>query len=189
MFSALGNILVNKPRQAETTDTRQGIRRHDPEHERKKNKKRDSDGPVGFDEDDSAIVSVAALRVFLENFLKSTENAAPAESKKEENSSETIPYAQDAAAEPARPSGQAAHAAHAYQHSARTGENTYSAADGQASETVAQSLGLSSAEVRTIHTLLEDLKNISDRKIEYLHIERSESFLQSLVEAVKKINA
>ena len=48
-------------------------------------------------------------------------------------------------------------------------------------------LDLSAADIRTIHTLIEDLKNLNDAGVEILHIERAASFLESLVTAVNKI--
>ena len=70
MFSTIGRIFSNQPpRQAENTDTRQDIQRHDPDFERRR-KKRQSEKEEPFPED-GATVSVEALRIFLENFLKS----------------------------------------------------------------------------------------------------------------------
>jgi hypothetical protein len=71
MFSNFGNIFITRPRHAESTDTRLGIRRHDPEQEGRKKKDGERENEAIFDTDDSATVTVEALRIFLENFLKS----------------------------------------------------------------------------------------------------------------------
>ena len=195
MFSNFSNIIGHKPRQAETTDTRLGIKRHDPDQQPRKKKKRSDKNPIGFDEDDSAMVSIEALRLFLQNFLKSNETDTPeqkTESQNAETATEQKASMSTAADQPQTSDsprdGQAAQAASAYQHSAETSpKSTFSAADGSDTETIAQSLGLGSDEIRTIHSLLDDLKILSDRKVEYLRIERSDSFLHSLVNAVAKI--
>jgi len=44
MFSNIGGIFTQKPREAENTDTRLGIRRQEPEQEGRK-KKKDEGGP------------------------------------------------------------------------------------------------------------------------------------------------
>ena len=183
MFSNFGNINIQKPRQAETTDTRQGIRRHDPDQQQRKKKKSDSDNPIGFDEDDIATVSIEALQLFLQNFLKSTEVKADKPTTQNSEPPEAREFSAPQAPKPV--SGVAAHAAHVYQHSAQAVRgNAFGAQNALETTTVAQSLGLDAAEVRTIHALLAALKTLSTRKVEYLRIERSDSFLHSLEKAV-----
>ncbi len=182
MFSAIGNVFAPKPRHAETTDTRQEIQRHDPDYERRKGKKRDDDAPFGFDEDDSALVTVSALQVFLENFLKSQMETTSNSSTPEDTPAVFTAPTNEA---PAAPTGRAAMAASAYQHGA---EATQSAPPRmQTGDMNANPLGLKTQDLRLIHGLLRDLKILAERRIEYLQIERSESFLQSLVDAVEKI--
>jgi hypothetical protein len=178
MFSSFGNIFITKPRQAENADTRLGIRHHEPDQERRK--KEEKSEPVSvFDTDDSATVTVDALRAFLENFLKSMtaekkdggKFVAPEQPQAPQNSA------------PAHHDGAAARAAGAYQHVAKKVDRTQTPevpADADATPL------LGAADIRTIYKLIEDLKPLSERGIEYLTIERSDSFLNSLVAAVEK---
>lgn len=192
MFSALGNIFSPKPRQAENTDTHLGIRRHDPDQEQRR-KKKESDDQDLFVNEDNATVSVSALSSFLANFLKSlpAENASKAPAQKTDSSEqESIEISDEAERTPEkRPAtGEGAQAMSAYQSAS---QSTVEPAGFSTEDTrqAAESLGLHASEVRTIHQLLDDLKILSERGIENLVIERSSSFLQSLVNAVEKAKA
>jgi len=187
MFTSLNNILgLNQPRHAEQNDTRQDIQRHDPEYERRRRKRRDAEEDL-FAGDDGATVSVQALTLFLNKFLKELSDkpkqgfnatSAPKEEKPQTAEENTPPT-----------SGPAAQAASAYQHSAESQQQT--SILGDINENNADLISLNGSEVRIIHSLLKDLKLLSDKHIEYIHIERASSFLQSLVtavDAVKKSN-
>ncbi len=202
MFSGITNIFKVPPRQAENTDTRQEIRRHEPEYEQRKQGKRKKTPEELFSQSGSATVSVDALHVFLENFLKSqnavadrdfaTASAAPEAAKPEESGDPGFvaglfkpPQAEEE--NPSAVSGAAAHAAQAYQSMARNAEDRnreHLLADASLED--GPEIVLSSSDVRVIHRLLGDLKQLEARDIHFLHIERSESFLDSLVEAVDK---
>lgn len=191
MFSSIGQIFQVQPRQAENSDTRQHIQRHDPDFERKKNKKQEEKEEL-FPED-GATVSVQALRIFLENFLKSlSEGKDKPQSAAQPNNQEQgrFSWDEDEPAQPAqtpRPvSGQAAHAAGAYQSMARVQQKT-SLLEGGEGINEAPLIKLEASEVRTIHQILEDLKDVEAKKIEYIRIERGESFLKSIAAAVEKI--
>lgn len=195
MFSSIGQIFKVQPRQAENSDTRQHIQRHDPDFERKKNKKQEEKEEL-FPEE-GAVVSVEALRIFLENFLKSlTEetNTAQTASQPHETDKAQAEFAWDEPAQspssrPARPkpiSGEAAHAVGAYQSMARVQQRT-SLLEGDAAIAGAPPIKLEASEVRTIHQILEDLKDVEAKKIEYIRIERGETFLKSIAVAVEKI--
>jgi len=195
MFNAIiGNIFSTAPRQAEHTDTRQGIQRHDPDYERPrkdKNPKEEDD----FTQD-GAIVSVSALLVFLENFIKNGADENVQRSTKSDNLNPTV---QSTALdfkiqteldlgknENKTKSGAAAYAASSYQNAAHTNEK--SAVLLETTDTAGgPSLDLSAADIRTIHALIEDLKTLNAANIEYLKIERAASFLESLINAVNKI--
>lgn len=190
MFSALGSIFSIKPRQAEQTDTRQALQRHDPDYEQNRKKKESS--PDQDLNDDGASVSVEALRIFLENFVRNgaedeKNHAAPAEE-------DTFPEPQDykiqqnmdlqeADRNETKP-GQAAMVASVYESTAQTKDNTtlFETTD----QAQGPALDLQAADIRTIHILIEDLKTLAQENIEYLHIERAETFLDSLVNAVHK---
>jgi hypothetical protein len=189
MFSALGSLFITRPREAESADARLEIRRHDPEHERRKPKKHDRNEAQIFGDDDIATVSVAALSVFLSNFL----DQAIAQHNTAEASGERIDVPNTAATpqteRPERPgprparSEQAARAMNAY---GTTAHATEKAAAQQPPHQTNSESALSAEDTRTIHVLLRDLQILSENKIEFLTIERSGSFLQSLVHAVEK---
>ena len=186
MFTTLNNILgTGQPRHAEQNDTRQDIQRHDPEYERRKRKKQNAEGdPLNSEE--GATVSIEALQLFLNKFLKELSekpkqgfNAQSQADTQKNNENQAIKKQEQRAQNPA------AHAANAYQHMAERGQRT--SILGDINENNADLISLDAAEVRTIHALLADLKLLSDKNIEYLHIERAESFLQSLVKAVETV--
>ena len=180
MFSNLANIASNKPRHAEDADARLDIRRHDPEQEQGSKRGKDGDKESGFDTYDNAVISVASLRVFLENFLQSlttpTKNAEINLSAQgfntEEHNNDSTPRAVDA---------QASRVASVYQTGAKTAPRT----PVQVSTPDQEPL-LENEEVRKIHGLLRDTAVLLSRGIEFVTIERDETFLDSLAAAVKK---
>lgn len=187
MFYTLGNILSPKARHAEGTDTRQEIRRQDPDEQRRSNQDHE-DEPELFSSEDDTIVSIIDLRAFLENFLKSLPSEKTdeekAESKQKEMAEDALKIGHDFNKK--RPiTGNMVHAMGAYQSAAKSGAETKRLSTDD-TKRAAENLGLEASEVRTIHTLIEDLKVLSDRNIDDLTIERSTSFLQSLVNAVAK---
>ena len=186
MFSSINNIFGTKPHHAEQNDTRQDIQRHDPDFERRRKKKNEAKDELL--QEDGATVSVDALIIFLNKFLKELSekqpkkgfNATSGTSPKPDNTAETTPSNTSA-----HKSGKAAQAASAYQHMAESQhQNTLL---GDVNENNADLISLDAAEIRTIHTLLEDLKLLDEKNIEFIHIDRAESFLQSLVNAVEKV--
>lgn len=185
MFSALGQIILGRPREAESTDARLGIRRHDPDQERRRKKEGEADGPSAFDTDDSATVSVEALRLFLENFLASLQTGAVEDAPQMASAEIEMPPApqRNAPRENSPVAGQAAQAASAYQSSARATEKNADAPSAGAMPAIK----LEAHEVRSIHSLLDDLTEISGHGVEFLTIGRSDTFLHSLEEAVQKI--
>lgn len=193
MLYALGNIFSSKPRHAEQTDTRQAIKRHDPDFEREDDEQdREDQGDL---QEDSATVSVDALRIFLVNFAregaeneaqksKASKMDAPHDLKTQDNAQaaafENTDTPADNCASPQ--AAQAAHkAASAYQSVSEVNKKTVLL---ETTDNVSgPSLDLSAADMRTVYILIEDLKTLSEARIEYLQIERAASFLDSLVAA------
>lgn len=183
MFGPINNILKGQPRQAESNDTRQEIQRHDPDFERRRRKKQTPEEEL-FGAEDGATVAVQALQLFLNKFLKELSekpkqgfNAATTQEKTQDIQNDT--------AEQKPVTSPAAQAANAYQTMAQSGQRT--SILGDINENNADLISLDASEVRIIHTLLDDLKLLSDKNIEYIHIERASSFLQSLVNAVETV--
>jgi hypothetical protein len=192
MFSGIGQIL-NVPRLAEHADTRQELQHHDPEYQRRKrdSSKNHSEGA----QDEDTTVSVEALSIFLQNFLKTTGNQRKRETKtfngedRRQSDEQLTPPPEtqremNLGEDTRKRSAQAARAAYAYQTMAHSNKKerilleTTDQGDGPEFE-------LNASDVRTIHLLLEDLRTLKDRNIEYLIIGKADTFLQSLVTSVQ----
>lgn len=183
MFYSIGNIFTREPRQAEQTDTRQAIQRHDPDFERPSQQQRE-DTAEEFGED-VAFVSVEALSIFLKNFIKEqTEQDVREQPLAETSAAEDAAMPSPSPANtPRETNSAAAHAASAYQTTSQVQKQekvlieTTDAVQGP-------SFDLSSEDVRAINVLLDDLKDLQNARIETLRIERATSFLSSLQTAV-----
>lgn len=177
MFSNIPNLYTVRPREAERSDARLDIRRHDPDQEKRKGHDHEKESGPLFNEDDDAVVSIEALRVFLKTFLGSLEDKAAAQSFSRPQENPDV--ADDKPAQ-----GNAMMAASAYAHASET------KAHGRTPETStpapAQTAKLPAEEIRIIHRLLENLQALSGRGVESLRIDRGESFLLSLVAASEK---
>jgi hypothetical protein len=185
MFSGFGNIFAMKPRRTESTDTRLGIRHHDPDQGSHGKRNRKTEPRPGFETDDSTTITVEALRIFLENFLRVIENEKDAARPKNLNSNIAVLYPvenRNSSSITSRDS-QAARAVNAYQHTAHNTAQKIPAAPDPAEE--APSL-LTAPDIDTIHKLIKDLGPLTTRGIEYITIERSDTFLGSLAAAVEK---
>ena len=183
MFTSLNNILgLNQPRHAEQNDTRQEIQRHDPDYERRRRKKQKAEDDL-FAGEDGATVSVEALTLFLNKFLKEL-----SDKPKQGFNATSLPEKEDIQSPKDNQrlsSGPAAQAANAYAHMAKS--NQQKSILGDINESNADLISLDGSEVRIIHGLLKDLKLLSEKNVEYIHIERASSFLQSLVNAVETV--
>ncbi len=190
MYTNIGHLFTSTPYRAEQSDTRQEIRRHDPEHERRRGKDQGDRQKSESDTEDHADVSVGALKAFLEGFVKSmnkVENPSSGSDDKQNEATKSDPNHDQAARTSApmtrqRKSPQAAHAASIYQ---RTAQKTSGNAPYKNTSSSAASMGLEAADIRTIHLLIEQLGELSKRNVQNLRIERSDSFLNSLLNAVK----
>lgn len=178
MFSSFSNIFFNKPRETESTDARLGIRQHEIDKDGGRKKEKEDTDQLHFNTEDSATVTVEALRVFLENFLKSLEQQ---DKNKPQTTAISTPDKSPAV------TGESARAAGAYQNAARTSPATTEIQQQPAEEIVVTPIeSLPSEDIRKIHALLANLTILVEKKIEYITIERSDSFLNSLTEAVEK---
>ncbi len=188
MYSHLDPIFRTQLRLAETLDTRQGLRRNKETEERGR---RDQRQERPDDDDlwqDRTAVSTAALKQFLEQLARQQEQAAgtsdkdvqedvqpPAPIKTEE------PQHGDSATAPG-----AARAAQAYQ---RTYRATHQDEAPPLNSDAVPTLQLSPEELRVISRLVRDIDTLIRAGITDLRIDKSENFLQSLVEAVAREKA
>jgi hypothetical protein len=197
MFSNIGNIFAgSEPRRTENTDTRQAIQRHDPDFERRRPKK-DSQNHDHAEEEDIATVSVESLHLFLDNLLRA-QNAPGMDEGLKTREGELLPENPSPQAEPnsaersrhTPPIGPAAHAAQAYaqqaHHQGQSWEEISSHPHTPPPSGQENAPLLNTEQIRTIHTLLDDLRILSERKVAHIRIERGESFLDSLAAAIVK---
>jgi len=165
MFSRLDSFFVSTMRHAESADARMGIKRDEERNQgRRQNQEKEKEEDPRWE--DTTIVSVTALKAFLESLTADQGS---------QNSASSVPVA----APPVAPQPQAAAAVKAYQTTAGTKTQPQPSSSG--SKPV-----LTPEESATIARLLGDLKLLADRRVENLTILRSESFLQSLVDAATR---
>jgi len=179
MVSTFGNISLSTRRLAENADARLEIRRHDPDQQGNSRQKDEEDPKAAFDTYDNTVISIDSLRIFLENFLKSLYQKPEAVQNTAEISIET--GISESAGKPV--SAQASRAAGLYQSAARTVRTPVLSTP--TAPTPAES-GVGNDEIRTIHRLLGEIAILQARKIEYVTIERGETFLGSLAAAIAK---
>lgn len=181
MDSKLDPIFKTRFLQTEPLDTRQAIRRHDdPAYSGGRHHKSWKEEEQDLWEDQTT-VSVQSLKQFLAQLIAPATNAggddqqpAPAPGARERlDNGDTTPETR-----------KAAQAARAYERTYRATHKNEAAASLPAQALPA--ITLSPEEIRIIHKLIDDLEALSGRKVETLIILKSESFLQSLVEAVRR---
>ncbi len=182
MFSNLGPLFKAEFRQAEHTDTRQAIRREEKEHRRKDDESNRQDQDDTFWEDSTA-VSVDALRTFLINFLKGTTLTDKIRQKTE--GSENIDIRTPEQRLPANT--HTARALGAYQSMAEKLGQSEPSPPAEDPALISEADLVQSDEVRLMHRLITDLETLSNQGVETLTIERADSFLQSLENAVNLV--
>lgn len=177
MNSKLDSLFRTTFQPAQQTDTWQGIRREESHHDKQKKHqhKQEQDDEFGADK---ATLSVQALHEFLKNILTQAGEKMPAQLAhilpEEEMDGEPRPYNEASA-----------HAARAYQNTARhtPGQridfSERPAASTQQEATV-PAIVLSADELRTIHKLIEDIEDLGQRGIGIIPLIPADNFLQSL---------
>lgn len=184
MFSQLGPLFKTMLRQAEKPDARMEIRRD----EKRENGR-------GFDEpqeesagpnlwEDSASVSVAALRSFLGEFLKSRGKGESVTAAPPHPDPFNAPYTPP----PLMPATSiAARAMKAYGAHTPPPVPPPEPPPPQPEPAPANSLSdlLQVDEIRTIHALIAGLNELEKKGVQTLTIEKAETFLQSLVHAIE----
>ena len=183
MYSRLDPVFqAALPRQTESTDTRQGIRHEEKTDDRGRKDKghKDEESPDIWE--DSTIVSVRALDAFLAGLVATAAQNEKANSAEVQISRKP---AETAAAPPAhenKPVTEAARAAKAYKSMYYTGQKEHQPPL-PAPPAGDSSVKLSAEEMRVLHKLMADINILAARGIETLQIRKSDSFLQSLVDA------
>lgn len=184
MFSQLGPLFKTTFRQAESSDARMGIRQE--EHKGRKNQSEDDDAGHSSSElwDDSIAVSISALKSFLVEFLKTKGVAGTEFFHTEEDAS---PYAGLTPEKKSPVSPVAARAVKAYGAMAQYAPDPQPAQQPVTRIEASQEYtadSMASEDVRTIYMLIKDLEGLQAAGIEMLQLEKAETFLKSLVDAV-----
>lgn len=186
MFSQLGPLFKTTLRQAEQADTRLQIRREEKENQGKKQDFEETADDTSALWEDSTEVSVGALRTFLVEFLKSRGDSAPEIAETgDENTSimnsltpETRPPASNVAARAVK--------AYSSMQAQNYGPPPVPAPPPEAPREEVDLVSLLAAdELRTIHVLIAELDILARKGVQTLTIEKADSFLQALVEAVR----
>lgn len=187
MFTSFQNIFVTAPRQTENADARMNLRHHDPEYQRREKKKKDKNPFNPFDVSGVATVSIEALELFLEKFIKEGERHL-GEQKTLTGQAFEKSFKDGAGAPKTRKSGQAAKAAGAYQHSAEVNVkgNLLDRADSADNNAPIPTFDMDHKTLRLTRQLLDDIRELRRRDIEFLTVEKAADFLGNLQNAVAK---
>jgi hypothetical protein len=179
MFSQLGPIFKTIFRQAESADARLEIRRDEKQDGGRKHEEDTSEEEPSPLWTDSASVSVEALRAFLIEFLKS---------KGDESASTYIQVSTEAAAIDVTATKPAnAISAKAVKAYTALEQPPAPPLPEESLPPASEADLLASEEVRTIHWLIHELDALSRQGVTMLSIDKAETFLQSLVDAVTAI--
>ena len=186
MDSKLDSIFRTNLQPAQQTDTWQGIRREDSQNDQHKKStyKHKDDDESG---EDQATLSVQALHEFLKNLLQQAgEKMQPA-------IAQIMPEDDMSDGEPAPFNPASAHAARAYQTTARAAPGQridFSERPSVATQTPqGPAITLSAEELRVIHKLIEDIEALGLRGIASIPLVPADSFLKSLILGVAAVQA
>ena len=201
MFSRLDSIFKTQERHAESLDTRQAIRRHEDQQQRSKgdDKKKNDDDALW---QDSTTLSISGLQSFLEGLIAEQNTAG-----KTQQSGTTAPQAETAEEKQPDPLQEDAQenpqmrerntrAAMAYQRTQQTSypeQAIHSSNKQQGSVDAAGSnssnMQLTSTEARAIHQIIADLKKLSARGYTELTLQKADSLLQGIIDAIALIKS
>lgn len=174
-FDPLFRIL---PRLAEKADTRQDIRRQEEQDGRKKGGGGRDDEDESGQGEDSAVVSVQALKVFLETMVAAS--SAPDKVQAAAPSADLPPGGGEAGTVPPLSRSAAARAARAYGRGAGQDHRPVAVTEGQPP---LPALNLTTEETEIIAALADDLAFLEKAGVEALHIRPGDGFLRSLAAA------
>lgn len=183
MFSNLGPLFKATFRQTEQLDARMSIRKDDPRDEGKKRDPREEEPEDDSLWEDSMGVSITALRSFLISFVEGKTGQTESSGAPQSGGAEPPPPVPEV-----RPAQDTHHARaiHAYQSMAEKGGAVHHTPP----PTPASDVDLIHAQdVRVIHALIADLKMLEDVGHTTLALERSDSFLNALQDAVARLKS
>lgn len=185
MFSQLGPLFKTTFRQAESNDTRQKIPHEERDnHAKKQNDEENKETSSNLWEDNTS-VSIEALRAFLINFLSTMPEAQQSTNTKQikdKKFSKRPP-------ESKRPTNtKNAKAVRAYQSMAAQSRTTSPPPNPPETTNRVEPTAdlLESKELRDIYKLIDNLDILSGKNITMLNIQKADTFVESLKNAVEK---
>lgn len=170
MDSKLDSIFRTRFHPAEKSDTWMGIRRHDPDDERRKKDREEKEDNPEFGEDNTTL-SVTALHGFLMSLLPQDGAVQAAPAAPEPSEPATAPYRA---------------AASAYQTAASSGRpSSVSMTDTPPPSAAAPIAALSEDELRTVRQLLRDVEKLARYGGQTITLRPAATFLESLAMGVE----
>lgn len=184
MFSQLGPLFKTTfARQAEANDTRQSIPHEERDERRRRREEEDRKETESDFWEDNTSVSVDALRAFLINFIKTMPGMEDAPLPEQPKGDKDLPARPPEAKRPT--STHNAKAVRAYQSMAAQSQNETIKPPKTDDKIAAPTADLlESKELRDIYALIDDLDNLSQAGTQELQIQKADSFLESLKNAV-----
>ncbi len=181
MSLRIDNIPTQTGRKAEASDARMDIERHDEDYLQRKKKKQNEKPDLLESIEDGTSLSTDAVLSFLKGFIATLpDKSAPATPAYKQQDTPP-PQAQSFVANP-----NAARANRAYQTTARAVHDPNISGTQTSSDPTAAEALLGSEDIRTIYRLIDNLKQLIERDIQTLSLERAPTFLASLENAVAK---
>lgn len=187
MFSNLGPLFKATFRQAEQADTRMAIRKDDPRDQGKRRESAKEEPDDNSLWEDSMAVSIDALRGFLVNFVQGKTHAGTEAGSGADAAAPDAPEQAQAEIRPPRDT-QTARAMQAYQSMAEHGTGHH-LPPRLPSAPVSDVDLIEAGDVRVIHRLIEALDSLAAAGHESLVLEKADSFLHSIEQAVSRLQS
>ena len=186
MFSQLGPLFKTTFRQAESNDTRQAIPHEERDQQRRRRQEEEKEEKTDIWEDNTS-VTVEALRAFLINFLKTIPGIEDNPILNQENTDDALPTRPPESRRPTNTKN--AKAVRAYQSMAEKSTTARPPPKPTSDKIEPTADLLESKELRDIYTLIDDLDVLARKGIQVLHIEKADSFIESLKQAVHSVKS
>ncbi len=139
-----------------------------------KGRKKKNSGNTNINEDDFTTISVKGVILFLEDFLEARLNINLQNNETEQNQNTIKPWLRGEQSNDTPPQK----AANAYAHAAKVSRISVHKVNHN-----------SSPELKSIYTLIKDLRHLQDYGIKYLNIGNSEPLINAVITAVKLIKS
>jgi hypothetical protein len=180
MLNIIGTFFNKIDRRAEHTDSHQSVLRQNPDEQSSKKGKKEEESE--YNGNDTTHVSIDSLILLLKSALPKEEtNAEKVDTPPQESLPSPSEQPENRQQIQAAKAYQKTYAATHYDDTAAPPQNPDLMKDNSA----AQSTGLATQDVKTIHILINELTSLRQQGIRSLPIREGKEFLDSLVEAIK----